>query len=196
MNLIRRAAMLKNMVGALSPTAADAVLVANTLAQAQARVETSGPPLTDPGFNSGAFFVMNTTIAARDTNATTGYTDLGSIVLDVGSSYGYISQTTPLFHPTTQATLGRLYRATAGGFIEINLGFFYSGGASTWIPNNGTGSFVRVTNLSRNIQNTFLLESVGVLGTPTLRFTMSGNLGQQGEVAGDPVRLEFFLSGG
>lgn len=195
MNLIRRAAFLKNLSGSTAPLAADTAKLSEVLVQAEAL----------PHFDKGAtdvvsgftnpIFTLTGTIAARSTNSTTGFTDIGSYQLDMGSSYGVLDQSQPVFHPGN-ANLARLYRAT-NGYLEIKLGFIYSGNPANFLTIYGTGGFVRYINRTRGIALTqlFLTETVGT-APGTVRFTKSGNLTQDGEAVGDVVRLEFYYAGG
>jgi hypothetical protein len=196
MNLIRRASFLKNLSGGMSPTATDTAKLSDILVQDEALAHfDKGATGVLVEFPSNPTFTITGTIAARDTNATTGYTDIGSYQLDMGTSFGVFDQSQPVFHPGN-ANLARLYRAT-NGYLEIKLGFIYSGNPANFLTIYGTGGFVRYINRTRGIALTqlFLTETVGV-AAGTIRFTKVGNLTQTGEAVGDVVRLEFYYFGG
>lgn len=196
MNLIRRASFLKNLSGGMSPLAADTAKLSDILVQAEALAHfDKGTTGVLVEFTSNPTFTLTGTIAARDTNSTTGYTDIGSYQLDMGNSSGVIDQTQPVFHPTL-STQARLYRAT-NGYLEIKVGTNYIGNPSRYLSDFGTGGFVRYVNRTRGIALTqpFLTETVGTAAN-TIRFTKVGNLTQTGEAVGDVVRLEFYYFGG
>jgi len=196
MNPIRRAAFLKNLSGGMSPLAADIAKLSEVLVQDEALPHfDKGATDVAAGFTSNPIFTLTGTIAARSTNSTTGYTDIGSYQLDMGTSFGVLDQSQPVFHPSS-TTQARLYRAT-NGYLEVKLGFIYSGNPANFLTIYGTGGFVRYINRTRGTALTqlFLTETVGV-AAGTVRFTKSGNLTQTGEAVGDVVRLEFYYFGG
>ena len=104
MNLLKRAAFLRNLSGNLSPTAANLSKTNEILAQDEELPHYTGVA------SGGAIWSLTGTIAARSTNSTTGFTDIGSFTLDMGNTYGTIDQTQPVFHPSS-STLVRRFRS-------------------------------------------------------------------------------------
>lgn len=193
MNLLKRAAFLRNLSGNLSPTAANLSKTNEVLAQDEELPHFTG--VASGGASGGAIWSLTGTIAARSTNSTTGFTDIGSLNLDMGSTYGNIDQAQPVFHPSS-STLVRLYRST-NGYLEMKLGFIWTGQPANFITNFGTGGYIKYINRTRGIALTqnFLTETVGT-ASGTVRYTKVGNLVQTNEVVGDVVRLEFYYTGG
>lgn len=189
MNLLKRAAFLRNLSGNISPVVGSLNKMTEILAQDEELPHYTGVS------NGGAIWSLTGTIAARSTNSTSGFTDIGSFTLDMGSTYGNIDQAQPVFHPSS-STLVRLYRAT-NGYLEMKLGFIWAGQPANFITNFGTGGYIKYINRTRGIALTqnFLTETVGT-ASGTVRYTKVGNLVQTNEVVGDVVRLEFYYTGG
>ena len=193
MNLLKRAAFLRNLSGNLSPTAANLNKMTEVLAQDEELPHFTG--VGSGAENRGTIWSLTGTIANRSTNSTSGFTDIGSYTLDMGSTYGNIDQTQPVYHPGN-SNLVRLYRAT-NGYLEMKLGFIWSGNPANFITNFGTGGYIKYINRTRGITLTqnFLTETVGT-ASGTVRYTKVGNLTQTNEAVGDVVRLEFYFTGG
>lgn len=189
MNLLKRAAFLRNLSGSPSPVDGSLNKMTEILAQDEELPHYTGVS------SSGAIWSLTGTIAGRNTNSTSGYTDIGNFVLDMGTSNGTVDQTQPVYHPSS-STQVRLYRAT-NGYLEMKLGFIWTGNASGFLSYFGTGGYIRYINRTRGISLTqnFLTETVGAAAN-TIRYTKVGNLTQTTEVVGDVVRLEYFFLGG
>lgn len=189
MNLLKRAAFLRNLSGSLSPVVGSLNKITEILAQNEELPHFTGVS------ENGAIWTLTGTISSINTNATTGFTDIGSYVLDMGTSNGTVDQTQPVYHPT-QSNQVRLYRAT-NGYLEMRLGFIWTGNAAGFLSYFGTGGYIRYINRTRGISLTqnFLTETVGA-AAGTIRYTKVGNLTQTTEVVGDVVRLEYFILGG
>ena len=185
MNLLKRAAFLRNLSGNLSPTAANLNKIDEILAQEE----------EFPHFSGGSIWSLTGTISARNTNSTSGFTDIGSYTLDMGSTYGNIDQAHPVHHPSS-STLVRLHRST-NGYLEMKLGFIWTGQPANFITNFGTGGYIKYINRTRgiNLTQNFLTETVGTAPN-TIRYTKVGNLTQNTETVGDVVRLEYYFTGG